>query len=340
VSRRLRVTLAVAPVLLVALAVTSLSLGAVTPSPSRGRTRIKLVTQPFLSSAPILIAADLGLFAAEGLDVEFVEIRHSTASLPALAQGQIDVAGAMVSPALFNLIARAAPFRIVAGRSVEARDGCAGNGVIVRKEILAQGRLPNAAALRGLRLSYDHTGAPAFFVGSLLASAGLSLQDVRVSDLAPEVRGEALARDLVDVCMMFEPGLTQALDRGGATLWLRGSDIAPDFQFSYLVMGERLLREDRDAGRRFVRAYLRGVERYLDEGKSPRLIDILARRTRLDPDVLERACWPPTVRDGHIAATSLERYQTWALGAGLIDEKQDVSRLIDDGLLPAAGEKR
>jgi len=340
-SLRFRLTVAVALVGLLALALLGgASLSAVTPVPARARTHIKLVAQPFLSSAPLLIAADLGLFAAEGLDVELVEIRHSTASLPALAQGQVDVAGAIVGPAVFNLIARGAPIRIVAGRAVESGDGCPGNGVIVRKEVLAQGRLPNAAALRGLRVSYDHTGAPSFFLGTLLSSAGLTLRDVTVSDLAPEVRGEALARDLVDVCMMFEPGLTQALDRGGATLWMRGSDIADDFQFAYLLMGERLLKQDRDAGRRFVRAYLRAVEHYLDEGKSPRLIEILARRTRLDPELLKRTCWPPTTRDGHIDKASLERYQARSLDAGLIDARQDPSRLIDEGLLPAADEKR
>ena len=70
--------------------------------------RVKLVAAPYFSSAPLFIAADLGFFAAEGLDVEFVNIARSTGALPALAQGQVDVIGTIVNAALFNLVARGA----------------------------------------------------------------------------------------------------------------------------------------------------------------------------------------------------------------------------------------
>ena len=94
-------------------------------------------------------------------------------------------------------------------------------------------------------------------------------------------RGEALTRDLVDVCMSFEPGLTQVLDGGGGTIWIRGREIAPDFQYSHLLVGSRLLDAvPRPRTRRFVRAYLRGVECYINEEKSPRLVEILAPAAR------------------------------------------------------------
>jgi ABC-type nitrate/sulfonate/bicarbonate transport system substrate-binding protein len=303
-------------------------------------TRVKLVAPAYLTSAPFFVAADLGLFAEEGIEVEFVEIRHASASLPALAQGQVDAVGAVIGPAFFNLVSRGAPIRIVAGRSFEDPAGCDANAMVARSDLLAQGKLPNRAAMRGMRLSYDRTGASGFFVGTLLDSAGLTLGDMKVSDVAAEVRGEALARDLIDVGMAFEPGVTQALDTGGVAVWIHGHQIAPDFQFSQLLVGSRLLEQDRDAGRRFVRGYLRGVERYIDEQKSPRLIEILAKRTQLDPDLLRRACWPPTTRDGRIDRSSIERYQDWALREDLIDARVDVERLIDTGLLPAADGQR
>jgi ABC-type nitrate/sulfonate/bicarbonate transport system substrate-binding protein len=87
------------------------------PAAAAARTRIKLVASSFLSSAPFFVAADLGLFAEEGIDVEFVEIGHGSASLPALAQGRVDAVGTIIGPALFNLVARGAPIRVVAGRA-------------------------------------------------------------------------------------------------------------------------------------------------------------------------------------------------------------------------------
>ena len=70
--------------------------------------------------------------------------------------------------------------------------------------------------------------------------------------------------------MAFEPEVTQALDSGAAEIWIPGHLIAPDFQSTFLLFGERLLERERDLGKRFMRAYLRGVERYLEEEKSPR----------------------------------------------------------------------
>ena len=295
---------------------------------------------PYFTSAPLFVAADLGFFAAEGIDVEFVEIRHASASLPALAQGQVDAVGAMIGPAFFNLVSRGAPIKIVAGRAFEdprrlrrQRDG--GEQALC----IAQGKLPNLAAMRGMRCPRPHRSGRV--LRRLSARLGRPLaRRLEVSDVTSEVRGEALARDLIDLGMAFEPGVTQALDTGGVAVWIRGHEIAPDFQFTHLLFGSRLLEQDRDAGRRFIRGYLRGVERYLDEEKSPRLIEILAKRTQLDPDLLRRVCWPPTTRNGRIDRPSIERYQDWALRGGLIDARVDVDRLIDPGLLPALDEQR
>ena len=93
-------------------------------------------------------------------------------------------------------------------------------------------------------------------------------------------------------------------------------------------------------GKRFVRAYLRGVERYADEEKSPRLVEILARHTHLDPDLIRRMCWPPTARDGRIDRDSLERYQAWAMKQGLIDATIDVAKMIDTGFVAPASSDR
>jgi ABC-type nitrate/sulfonate/bicarbonate transport system substrate-binding protein len=229
--------------------------------------------------------------------------------------------------------------KIVAARAYEAKDGCVANAVVARKGLIEQGRLAGPESMRGMRLSVDPAGTPTFFVSALLDRLGLSLDDFELSDLASAARGEALKRDLIDLTVVFEPEVTQILDSGAAEIWIPGHQIAPDFQFTFLLFGERLLERERDLGTRFLRAYLRGVERYLDEAKSPRLIEVLARRTQLDEDLLRRMCWTPTVRDGRIDSGSLERYQAWAKNEGLIDATVDVEKMIDTGFTAAANER-
>jgi NitT/TauT family transport system substrate-binding protein len=278
------------------------------------------VTPPYVTSAPFFVAADLGLFAAEGIDVELVEIAHTNASLPALASGKVDVVGTVLNAALFNLIARGAEVKIVASRAYEAAQGCAANAIVARKSLIEQGRLAGPETLRGLRVSVDLTGHNAYLLDTVLDRGRLAFEDLELSNL-------------IDVTLVIEPALTQVLDTGAAAVWLPANRIAPDAQYTFVLFGERLLERERDLGERFMRAYLRGVELYVDEEKSPRLVEILAARTHLDPDFLRRMCWPPTVRDGRIDRDSLERYQDWAIGRKLIDGKIDVSKMIDTGFL-------
>jgi len=297
---------------------------------------IKLAAPPYFTSAPFYLAADLGFFAAEGLDVEFVNIAFSKGSIPALAQGQVDVVGTSFNAGVINLIGRGAKVRIVAARTYEDVDSCPGAAVLVRKGLLEEGRLAGGASMRGLRFSIDRAGVTALYASLLLDRLGLEFDDFVLSDVSGESRGEALYRGLIDLTIAYEPHVTRALDLGGADVWMAGSHIAPGFQSTYVFFGARLLERQRDVGQRFLRAYLRGVERYIDEAKSEALVELLARRTHFDQDLIRRMCWPPTVRDGQIDLTSLERYQGWAMTQGLIDQSVDVIKMIDTGFLPVA----
>ena len=329
--------LSLAPALALALvAPNSICHAAEGESPKREPDRIKLVAPPYFTSAPFFVAADLGYFAAEGLEVEFVNIAHSNGSLPALAQGQVDVIGTQANAAFFNLVGRGAKVRIVAARIYESVEGCAANAILARKGLLEQGRLASGESMHGLRLSVDRAGVPAFLISTLLDRLGISFDDLDVSDVAAPARVEALRRNLIDLAFVYEPDITRALESGAAEVWMSGRVIAPDFQSTFVFFGERLLEREREVGQRFVRGYLRGVERYLDDAKSPAVIEALAQRTRLDPDLLRRMCWPPTVRDGHVDAASLERWQSWAIGQGLIDAKVDVAKMVDTGFLTSA----
>lgn len=306
------------------------------PSPP---DRVKLAAAPYFPSGPLFIAADLGFFAAEGIEVELVSIGRSTGALPALAQGQVDVIGTIMNAALLNLVARGAPVRIVAGRMYESSVGCVSSAIVARKGLVEQGRLADGESMRGLRLSVDRAGTPTFFVSLLLDRVGLSLDDFELSDLAAAARGEALKRDLIDLTVAFEPEVTQVLDSGAAEIWIPGHLIAPEHQSTFLLFGERLLERERDLGKRFIRAYLLGVERYSEAEKSPEVVEVLARHTHLDLELIRRMCWPSMARDGRIDRASLERYQAWAKEEGLIDSTVEVAKMIDTGFLPAPVER-
>ena len=94
---------------------------------------------------------------------------------------------------------------------------------------------------------------------------------------------------------------------------------------SLLAYGNRLLNEDPELGRRFMRAYLRGVRRF-NEGKTARNVVILSRYTKLPPEVIRRACWITIASDGRIDPAAVQPLLDWALTEHYLDEPVPVSK--------------
>ena len=87
---------------------------------------------------------------------------------------------------------------------------------------------------------------------------------------------------------------------------------------SFLFFGPNLLQKNPDAGRRFLIANLKAV-RQLEEGKTKRNLEVLARVTEESTEELQQMCWPAYYRDGHIDSHSIADFQDWALKHKLID---------------------
>jgi NitT/TauT family transport system substrate-binding protein len=89
-----------------------------------------------------------------------------------------------------------------------------------------------------------------------------------------------------------------------------------------------LLDQDPEAGKRFMTAYLKAVRQY-NQGKTERNLDILAKHTELDRELLRRACWPVMRDDGQVNLQSLIEFQSWAQTKGLIDRPVTADQLWD-----------
>jgi ABC-type nitrate/sulfonate/bicarbonate transport system substrate-binding protein len=190
---------------------------------------------------------------------------------------------------------------------------------MAKRELVESGRLRVPADLRGLRVGTEKASPNFYLMSRLLASANLTVDDIEASSIPQQLEPEAFERDLVDVTSTSEPWMTRMIDGGSAVLWLPASAVVPDFQYHFILFGPSLLREDREAGQQFVTAYLRSVRQYVSEGKTDRLAGFIAKRLRLDFDLVRRMCWPHVPVDGHVDLDSLDSYQKWALQQGLID---------------------
>lgn len=306
--------------------------GAPTPAPTK---KVRLLISPFLSYAPFYLSLEEGFFADEGLEVEIVHLEHSSDAIPALAQGDIDLVGTVAGASTFSAIARGAALKIVADRTYWAADGCDYTGLVIRPDLLAGQELVDPDHLAGRHVATNPVGAEGFYVEKILQDYGLTLDDMVVDDVPTAALSDALSNGSLDLVNASEPWVTRIVESGAGVLWKGAREATPDFQFGVVMYGPSLLEKDRETGERIMRAYLRGVRQY-NEGKTERNIDIIARATELEPDLVRDMCWPSMRSDGVINADSLMEFQQWLVEKGYLDDAVPVDALWDASFVEKA----
>jgi NitT/TauT family transport system substrate-binding protein len=288
------------------------------PAPDAG-LRLRVVVTPRLSMAPFHIAHADGYFAKHGLDVELVEMTRSVDAMAALGQGRVDVSSGAINAGLLNAMARGVPVRIVAGMGFADPDGCTAYAVLG-----AEPWTPDLIERRNapLRVSADPTQFTGFMMDRHLARAGASLADAVVEDVPEPVEGQALASGQIDAVSAGEPWVSHIVASGSGHIWARMEKVLPDAQISSMWFGPTLLGDDRDAGRRFMSAYLDAVRQYA-EGPTPRNLEIVSSFTGLDAGPLASGCWTPVREDGRVNVASVREFRDWLGRNGHLERPDD-----------------
>lgn len=297
----------IAVLVLVALAAGCSHGASETPPPDR----VKMAYRPYLSFAPFFVAEAEGCFAERGIEIEYVKITRSAHALPALARGDVDMLSGFVSVGLVNVIARGAPIRIVGGKGRTPDEGPSYTAVMCRPELLGSPELESSAGLRKLRISCDKDNYPGYLLDRLMAQRGLDFFAMDVRHVPAAVRLEAMMSGKLDVVSMSEPWRTRLKRSGAGVVWKEGSEVLPGMQWSFVAFGPTLLQDNPELGRRFMAAYVKGIQAYR-RGKTDRNIEILMKHTGLDRETVAEASWPRVSRDAAINVEAFMAFQRWA----------------------------
>lgn len=296
-----------------------------------GRTKLKVVTQPYLALAPIHIAAAESLFAKHGLDVELVPMARPTDAVPLLLTGELDVLSSTPQAGIFNAAARGEPIRAVAERGYYRPGACSHLALVVRSGL---DTLRAAQTIK--RLSYDRQAPMIYITAKMLALAGMTVEQLQSTTEVPHLAEiDALKNGKLDVALAGEPWLSRIVGAGAATIWIRAEDAAPNETFGYVFFGRNLLQRDREAGRRFMLAYREAIARY-SEGKTARNVAILASATGEEPDFVRSACWAAMRPDSRIDTAGMMAFQQWAHERGLVPTLATMAQLWDSTFIAHA----
>ena len=313
--------LALAAALLIGLAAPAGAADAAPPAPAA--RKVTLLLDWFVNPvhAAIVVAKEKGFFARAGLDVAFVEPADPSMPPRLVAAGQGDIA-LTYQPNFYLDVAAGLPIQRV-GTSI----GSPLNTVMV----LADGPIRTLADLKGRTVGYSVAGYETALLGTMLESAGLKLDDVKLVNVnfalvQPLIGGQVDA--VVGAYRNVESFEMQLAGHPGRLFFPEEHGV-PAYDESIFVTA---LDEARAP---FVRPFLDAVgaaQLYILDHPEDAWAAFIHAYPKLD-DPLDKAAWGATVPrlSADPAATDPARYAAFAdfmARRGLIDHAEPLDRYL------------
>lgn len=323
------------------LLISSLVLSFCSPASSSQETKIpepvklKVLSLPYISYAPFFIAQEDGYFAAQGLEVEFIRMDKTTDAIPALVQGQLDVASGLMEVNMLNAVAQNGNIRYVADKGFLDPNSCPNTTWVARKELVDSGRLDDLHNLKDMKVAFSPVSSAEYALDTLLQDSGLSSEDVQILDIPVPARLEGLGTGAVDIAAMSEPWATRAINAGSSVIWQPWEKYMPNFELSIIMYGPNLLEKNPDIGKRFMVAYLNALEQYA-EGKTDRNVEIVVKYTELKPEEVRQSCWIAVNPKGTINVPQILEFQDWAINKGYLVDRVTPEQFLDTSFLEQA----
>lgn len=296
---------------------------------------VKVALLPLQSWGPLFIADKEGLFARQGIRVEWVPFAGAAEAMVPLAQGQIDVGAGAASAGFFNAASRGERLRIVADKGNVGPGDNSAASLILRKD-LAGGAVKSVADLRGRKIALNVTGGIAqYMVAKALARAGLKLEDVELVRMPFPSMFAALQSRAIDAANLSEPWITLAREQGVGVLFVGSSEVIPGEHIAFIFYGPNLLDRDRNLGQRFMVAYVQALQQY-QRGPTDRNVAIVSEYTKIDQTAVRKGGWLPMYADGRVDVVTLRRFQDWLYEIGLIGVRNPIPTVVDASFLDHA----
>ena len=289
------------------------------------------------TDAPLWIADRYGYFKDEGLTVQFLTFSSGEQMIAPLSTGQLDVGGGSAAASLYNAVARGADVRLVADLGSDP-PGYGFNQMIVRADLVKSGKVKSIKDLKGMTVATNALGSPSSSqLVKFLAKGGLTVDDVKHIYLPYTQHEVALRNGSLDLASTIEPFATDAIKTGAAVKVAGDDEFYPNQEISVIMYGGAFVRDHRDQGVKFMRAYIRGARLYNDalaHGKiagpnAAAVIKLLTDETKMDPAVLRDIVPPGTNPDGKLNVASLREDLAGFKAAGLIEGNVTADQTVD-----------
>jgi ABC-type nitrate/sulfonate/bicarbonate transport system substrate-binding protein len=295
--------------------------------------KVRVGAYASISDAGLYVALDKGYFAEQGLSVEFRQVNTGAEMTTQLANGDLDASGGAPGGGLYNAARQGIDLKIVADKG-SSLPGHGYFAFVVRKDLADKIKQP--ADLRGRLLAvtgFSEGASSEATIIRLLDSGNVKESEVNQVNMQFADIVAGLGTGKVDVGVLIEPLVTQAVDKDIGVIWKRADELYPNQQYGALMYGPGIIKRP-DVARRFMIAYLKGVRYYNDAlaGKVPRdeLFAILTKNTSVkNPALYQRMVFPGLDPNGTLNVAGMEADVKWWVATGRMKQSVPVAKLVD-----------
>ncbi|QHT45687.1 ABC transporter substrate-binding protein [Bacillus sp. SB49] len=309
-------------------------------APLEKRQKVVIAEDGAASGAGFYIAKEKGYFDDYNIDIEFTTFANSDDMLPALASGEVDIAGGVSTASFFNAIAQGIDVKIIADKG-HYFDGNSYFSFVIREDL--QDEIKEYADFKGKRIAVSSKNAVDDYIfHEMLKHAGLTEKDVEVvlmSDFGNMLA--AMGNKSIDAALQIEPLITQGESQGLHVRFGDATDYAPEAQIAMVLGSPEFVEEETDVSLRFMAAYLKGVRDYNDaflhgEGLDE-VIDIMTKHTALkDPEIWKKVGVTGLDPDGSMFVEDIKDQFDFYNSNGAIIGDVDFDEAVDPSLAAKA----
>jgi NitT/TauT family transport system substrate-binding protein len=158
--------------------------------------KLRLAMSGWTGFAPITLAKQLGFFEKHGIDLDIIKM-PTTNRHQAMASGDVQVITTTVDT---HLLYASSGVPVVQVLALDTSSG--GDGIATRKDVAS------VEALKGKSIAVQFGSDSQFWLAYLLKQHGLTMQDVKLTDLQPADAAAAFVAGQFDVAVTYEPYLS------------------------------------------------------------------------------------------------------------------------------------
>jgi len=286
---------------------------------------LRMAVLPVLDTLPMYAAAERGLFAKHGVQVELIPVASAPERDSLIAAGQADgMVNEALSTAFFNkekIQAQVVRYARVA--SPEA----ALFSILASKE----NEISTVSELKGVEIGISQGTVIEYLTYRLLQAEGVAAEDIRTVAV-PKIddRMNLLGSGALNAAMLPEP-LTTLAKVNGARVVLDDSS-HPEYSFSTITFRKQVIDENPEA----VRAFLAAIEEAIGliNAEPEKFQDLMATRKVVPPALAGQFKTPPFVGSGVPSQVQWDDMIAWALEKGLLEKAVAYDTSVNSSLLP------